>query len=229
MKSVLVLGGHLDDSVIAVGGLLRRFVDQGCQVAVFCFGNGDEAFTNIAERETVVKVFKEEAVKAHQVLGISDFQCFDMPDFAVQENRETYRECIRAIRRVKPDIILGHYWLEYFQHRAMARLSCDSWWQAGWECSADLGQPWAAAALYHFEVIHTMPEPTHIVDITDTFEAKIEAWRQFRTAQAHLDQMIQQLEARARFHGSKIGVTYAEALTRSYFIPVKVADPATEL
>jgi hypothetical protein len=41
--------------------------------------------------------------------------------------------------------------------------------------------------------------------------------------------MIQQLEARARFHGSKIGVRYAEALTRSYFIPVKVADPAAEL
>jgi hypothetical protein len=74
-----------------------------------------------------------------------------------------------------------------------------------------------------------MPEPTHIVDISDTFEAKIEAWRQFVTAQAHLDQMIQQLEARARFHGSKIGVRYAEALTRSYFIPVKVADPAAEL
>ena len=70
MKSVLVLGGHLDDSVIAVGGLLRKFVDQGCRVAVFCFVNGDEAFTKFAERKTVTRKFKDEAVKAHRVLGI---------------------------------------------------------------------------------------------------------------------------------------------------------------
>lgn len=229
MKKVLVLGGHLDDSVIAVGGILRRFVDQGCKVSVFCFGNGDEAFTKVSERRTVTRKFGAEAVKAHKVLGIDDFRCYDLPDFGVQENRETYRECIRAIRRVKPDIILGHYWLEYFQHRAMARLSCDSWWQAGWECSADLGKPWAATALYHFEVIHDLPEPTHIVDISSTFDAKVESWRQFITAQAHLDQMIDQMETRARFHGSKIGVKYAEALTRSYFIPVGVKDPVKEL
>jgi len=37
------------------------------------------------------------------------------------------------------------------------------------------------------------------------------------------------MEARARFHGSKIGVKYAEALTRSYFVPTAVRDAAEEL
>jgi len=83
--------------------------------------------------------------------------------------------------------------------------------------------------MYHFEVLHSMPEPTHLVDISDTFEAKREAWRQFATAQDHLDQMSVQMEARARFHGSKIGVEYAEALTRSYFIPRKILNPVEEL
>jgi LmbE family N-acetylglucosaminyl deacetylase len=225
MKRALVLGGHLDDSIIAVGGIIRKFVNQGGKVSVVCFGNGDEAFTTLAERDTCVAKFKAEAIKAHHILGVEDFQCFDLPDFGVQENRETYRQCIGAIRRTQPDIILGHYWLEYFQHRAMARLVCDSWWQAGWNCSADLGKPWAAPAMYHFEVLHTMPEPTHIVDISDTFDAKLDAWRQFISAQDHLDQMVTQLEARARFHGSKIGVKYAEALTRSYFIPQKIENP----
>ena len=229
MKKVLVLGGHLDDSVIAVGGIIRKFVNLGCRVSVVCFGNGDEGFTDIRERDGVVEKFKAEAVEAHRVLGVGDFQCLNLPDFAVQENRETYRDCIAAIRRTEPDIILGHYWLEYFQHRAMARLSCDSWWQAGWDCSADLGRPWIAKALYHFEVLHTMPQPTHIVDISDTFEAKIEAWKKFKTADAHLGSLTDQLEARARFHGSKIGVKYAEALTRSYFLPQKVLDVIREL
>ena len=54
------------------------------------------------------------------------FTCHQYPDYGVQENRETYRLCIWAIRQHKPDIILGHYWAEYFQHRAMARLACDA-------------------------------------------------------------------------------------------------------
>ena len=229
MRTMLVLAGHLDDSIIAVGGVIRKFVNQGGRVSVVCFGNGDEAFATLADRDTAVENFKRDAVAAHAVLGVEDFTCLDLPDFAVQENRETYRQCIGAIRRVRPDVILGHYWLEYFQHRAMARLVCDSWWQAGWACSADLGKPWAAPAMYHFEVLHTMPEPTHLMDVTDTFEAKVAAWREFRTAQDHLDELFGQMEARARFHGSKIGVKYAEALTRSAFIPQKIENPVEDL
>lgn len=226
---VLVLAGHLDDSIIAVGGIIRKIVNQGGKVSVICFGNGDEAFTQLSKRDSCVETFKAGAVKAHEVLGVEDFQCLDLPDFAVQENRETYRACIGAIRRTQPDVILGHDWLEYFQHRAMARLACDSWWQAGWDCSADLGKPWVARSLYHFEVLHSMAEPTHIVDVSDTFSTKLEAWQQMAPAQDHLGELRQQLEARARFHGSKIGVEYAEALTRSNFIVQKVSDPVKEL
>ncbi len=229
MRNILVLAGHLDDSVIAVGGIIRKFVEQGCNVSVVCFGNGDEAFAEMDQRDGIVEKFTREAVEAHEVLGVKDFQCFDLPDFAVQANRETYRQCIGAIRRTRPDIILGHYWLEYFQHHAMARLACDSWWQAGWACSADLGRPWSARALYHFEVIHQMPSPTHLVDISDTFEAKAEAYACFKTTQEILDKMTDQMAARARFHGSQIGVKYAEALTRSYFIPQKVTDLMEDL
>ena len=32
------------------------------------------------------------------------------------------------------------------------------------------------------------------------------------------------MEARARFHGSKIGVKYAEVLRQSFFIPNKVVQ-----
>jgi len=229
MKKILVLAGHGDDSVIALGGTLRALVNQGCRVSVVCFGNGDEAFGRLEDREGIVKQFTAEAIAAHRVLGIEDFQCLDLPDFAIREGREIYRDCIAAIRRVQPDVIFSHYWLEYFQHRAMARLACDSWWQAGWKCSADLGEPWGAKRLYHFEVLHTMPEPTHLVDISDTLEAKLEACRQFKASQEFLQELVDQVEARARFHGSKIGVKYAEALTRSYFIPEPVTNVLKDL
>jgi LmbE family N-acetylglucosaminyl deacetylase len=229
MANVLVLAGHGDDSVIALGGTLRALVERGSRVAVVCFGNGDEAFGRMEDRAGIVEQFTVQAVAAHKVLGIDDFQCLNLPDFAIREGRQIYRDCIAAIRRVRPEVIFSHYWLEYFQHRAMARLACDSWWQAGWKCSADLGEPWAAKRLYHFEVLQTMPEPTHLVDVTDAFPAKLEACRQFKASQELLHELVDQVEARARFHGSKIGVKYAEALTRSYFIPQHVADVIEEL
>ncbi len=229
MKNILVIGAHLDDSVLAAGGIIRKFSDLGCKVTVVCFGNGDEAFTRVADRESKTKQFQAEAVEAHRVLGVEDFQCFDLPDFAVQKNRETYRKCIEAVRAARPEIILGHYRAEYFQHHAMADLTRDAWWQAGWNCSADLGEPWTARALYHFEVLHDLPEPTHIVDISDTFDAKIEAWKKFKVAEDHLESLSDQLEARARHHGSRIGVKYAEVLKRSYFVPEAVSDLITNL
>ncbi|MFH1477729.1 MAG: PIG-L family deacetylase [Verrucomicrobiota bacterium] len=223
IKSVLVLAGHSDDSIIAVGGILRRFVTDGGRVHVFCFGNGDEAFTEPSAQATAVDKFKAEAIAAHKSLGVTSYECYGLPDFGVQRNRDTYRACIRAIRKYRPDIILGHYWREYFQHRDMARLTCDAWWQAGWNCSADLGRPWQAQSMFHFEVLQDLPEPTHIVDVTPSFQDKIRAWKKFESADDHLSSMVEQMEARARYHGSKIGVKYAEVLRQSFFIPRKVA------
>jgi len=217
---VLVLAGHLDDSILAVGGILGKVVKSGGQVDVVCFGHSDEDFDDVAQKDTVVDRLVSEAEAAHEALGVNSFTCFHYPDYAVQENRETYRLCIESIRKYQPDIILAHYWAEYFQHRAMARLACDSWWQAGWPCSADIGKPWKARALYHFEVIHPLPEPTDIVDVSGSFELKIKALECFGSGYS----FTEQVECRARYLGSTIGVRYAEALRKSSFVPRAVSD-----
>ncbi|MCC7342352.1 MAG: PIG-L family deacetylase [Bryobacterales bacterium] len=231
----LVLGAHLDDGIIAVGGIIRKIVDGGGCVDVVCFGNSDEDFADIRERDSASARFLDRAREAHRILGVHSFTCFNYSDYAVQESRETYRLCIESIRTHQPDVIFSHYWAEYFQHRAMARLACDSWWQAGWTCSADLGPAWSAKALYHFEVIHTIPEPTDIVDVSSSFSAKMEAWRCFAAnsgGNAGLQEtgesvygstsggsLTDQIEARARHYGSLIGVHYGEALKRSFYLP----------
>jgi len=235
---ILVLAGHLDDSVIAVGGLLRKCVQAGGQVDVVCFGRSDEDYAVMADKETAPARIMAQAQQAHQLLGVASFTCFNYPDYAVQENRDTYRLCIEAIRKHQPDLILAHYWAEYFQHRAMARLACDAWWQAGWTCSADIGKPWMASSLYHFEVIELLPHPTDIVDISDTFEVKMAAWRCFQSSaddavEAGKEQLhygavqgsfSDQLECRARYYGSLIGARYAEALKKSDFLPRSVKN-----
>jgi LmbE family N-acetylglucosaminyl deacetylase len=237
--NALVIGAHLDDSVIALGGAIRKIVDAGGMVDVVCFGNSDEDFADISDRDTAVERVTAQAREAHEVLGVRSFTCFNYPDYDVTANRATYRLCIESIRKHKPDVIFAHYWAEYFQHHAMARLSCDAWWQAGWTCSADLGPPWVARALYHFEVIHALPEPSDIVDISDTFEIKMKAWNCFQpSARVSEDakprmygstfggSLGEQLETRARYYGSLINVRYAEALKRSSYLPRAIREVA---
>ena len=65
-NTVLVIAAHLDDSVIAIGGTIRKLTDAGIEVNVVCFGNGDEAFTRMEERESAPVKFREEAVAAHE-------------------------------------------------------------------------------------------------------------------------------------------------------------------
>ena len=223
-KSVLVIAAHLDDSIIAIGGILSKFVKNGYKVNVVCFGNGDEAFTTQGGREEAIIKFKREGREAHEFLGITNFECFDVPDFGVQQNRDAYRQCIRSIRKYKPAIIIGHYWAEYFQHHEMATQARDAWFQAGWDCSGDLGAPWTAEKYYHYEVLHDLPEPTHLIDVSDTFENKMAAFKKFATAEEHLGSLAEQLRARARHHGSKIGVKYAEALKQSFFTPQVIKE-----
>ena len=217
--SILFLGAHLDDAVIAAGATIRAFVDAGHAVDVVCLGNGDEAFTTPDGREEAAARFLEDARRAHAALGVRHFECHGVPDFAVGQTRDFYRHCIRAIRRVRPAVVFGHWWAEYFQHREMARQSRDAWFQAAWDCSADLGAPWRAERYYHFEVLQDLPEPTHLVDVSAVFEAKLEAWNCFSTAHEHLGSLARQLETRAAHHGAKIGVRYAEAFRQSFFQP----------
>jgi LmbE family N-acetylglucosaminyl deacetylase len=236
---VLVIGAHLDDSVIACAGIIRKFVNAGARVDVVCFGNSDEDFAVVEDQATAVDRITAQAVRAHEILGVTDFKCFGWSDYAVQENKESYRLCIESIRKYQPDVILSHYWAEYFQHHAMARLAVDSWWQAGWSCSADIGAPWLAKAFYHFEVLHPLPEPTDIVDISDTFDAKMQAWACFQSSSdivesaddeekrhygSVMGSLTEQLECRARHYGSQIGVKYAEALKQSAYLPRAVLD-----
>lgn len=221
---VLVLAGHLDDAVVAVGGTLAKIAKEGGDVAVVAFGNGSEAYGRIEDKDTIVQTFTRQAREAHEILGVRHFEPLDYTDYGVLPSERLYHDCIRYVRKYKPDIVFSHYWAEYVQHRTMARFALDGWWQAGWKASAELGEPWTAGKFYHYEVLHLLPHPSHIVDISDTLEVKLAAWKAFKVSAEFLSEVQTQTEAKARYYGSLIGVQYGEALKQSFFRPQAVAD-----
>ena len=221
-KRVLLICGHPDDEAIAAGGTIAKLAAEGAEITTVVFANGNEGFSKLEEKETIVEQRIREREAAGKILGITHYETYNYSDFGIPADETTYKLCISAIRKYKPHIILTHYWREYMAHKNVATIATEAWWQAGWECSMDLGKPWSCPVLYYFEVIELLPETSHIVDITDFWNKKLDALKCYRSQHSVVANLLQQAEGLAKFRGSAIGVKYGEALLRANFVKKRV-------
>lgn len=220
MERALVICCHPDDEVLGIGGTIKKLTNEGTEVSVLMFANGNEGYTRMEDKEKIVDIRRKEREAVGQILGIRHYEAHDYGDFAIPADEVTYRMCIRAIRTYRPDVIFTHYWNEYRTHKAVASIAEEAFWQAGWTCSLDLGDPWKASALYHFEVIQLMPTVSTIVDITDTYEAKVKAMQAYASqCDSVVSGALQQIEGRALTRGAQVGVRYGEALYLNTTVP----------
>ncbi len=222
MKKILLFCAHPDDDAIALGGTIRKFADEGAVITEVIFATGNEGYSVLADKDKIVKVRAKERAAAGKILGISEYETFNYPDFGIPANEETYKTAIRMIRKYRPDIIFTHYWLDYMAHKALATIVTEAWWQAGWAASLELGRPWKAPSLYYFEVLQLLPEVSHVVDITATFERKVTALKSYASQHNVVSGMLRQAEGTAKMRGNLIGAEYGEALLSSHFIPRKI-------
>lgn len=224
LERVLLICGHPDDEVIGMGGTIRKLVNAGVEVSVLIFANGNEGYVTMEEKDTIVDRRRKERAIVQDILGITNYEAYDYGDYEIPKNAATYKLCIQAIRKYKPDIVFSHYWMEYMPHKAVATLATEAWWQAGWDCSMDLGNPWKAGSFYHFEVIRMLTEVSHIVDISDTFEAKIEAMRAYASQIDVVGGALQRIEGIAKLRGADIGVSYGEAFLQANTAPQAITN-----
>jgi len=132
---------------------------------------------------------------------------------------------MQAVRLTRAGVVFSHMSGDYLAHRTLARVVPEAVWQAGWFCSLDLGEPWQVDRLFQFPILELAAKPSHVVDITSTFPAKLEAMQAYASQHRVVAGILQQIEAKARAYGSLIGVSYGEAYMRSQAIPVLVDDP----
>ncbi|MDD5706437.1 MAG: PIG-L family deacetylase [Kiritimatiellae bacterium] len=217
---VLAICAHDDDEVIGVGGTLRSLVTAGADVTTLIFANGNEGYQRLAERDLIVKRRVRERAKAQRILGTRGYIVRECHDFENLDREDVYREVMRAVRAVRPQLVFSHLPTDYLAHRTLAQVVPEAVWQAGWLCSLELGRPWSVNRLYLFSVLELVAKPSHIVDISATFADKLRAMRAYRSQHEVVPDILNQIEARARVYGAMAGVRYGEAFRRSQAIPV---------
>nr|MDO8133443.1 PIG-L family deacetylase [Candidatus Njordarchaeum guaymaensis] len=225
MGSLLVFGAHPDDEVVGVGGTIAKLTKVGHDVFVVIFTKGEEGYADRKLKDTIAEVRKKEIEKVRRILGVKKYELLGRPDMGLKNDKETFKETIRMIRKFKPEAVFTHHKVDrHRDHIAASFLVTEAFWQAGEPVSMDLGNPWRPKALYYFEEAHPFKFPSHIVDVSETFEAKISAMKTYLSQLPVVPFILGGIEGQAIARGSLIGVKFGEAFLRSNVTPRKELD-----
>jgi LmbE family N-acetylglucosaminyl deacetylase len=128
----LAVGAHPDDVEFGAGALLARWARSGCEVSlVVCTDGSKGTWDPSADLAALVATRQREARAAADALGATGEVVFlGAVDGELENDRATRSALARTIRRLRPDVLLGHDpWKRYRlhpDHRAAGFLTCDA-------------------------------------------------------------------------------------------------------
>ena len=226
--NVLAIGCHPDDVEISCAGTLAKCVRRGDRVTVCHVANGNMGHVLI-EPDALRQVRIEEARKAGSLAGI-EVMTADLGDLMVQDCDRAQRDRImEMIRSVQPDFIITHSPTDYMpDHLAVQRLVFDAAFAASVPHYGK-GPATEVTPIYYMDNLAGMNfNPTEYVDITDTFELKLqmlechESQLKWMRDHDHID-FADFVRTCSKFRGLQCGVQYAEAFTQCAVWPKVVA------
>lgn len=113
----LAIGAHPDDVEFGCGGTLAKWGANGCTIHLLVLTDGSKGTWDARESTAalVEQRHREQRAAAH-VLG-GDVTFLDWPDGELEAGVEQRRQVCRSIRKVRPDVVLGHDpWRRYRLH-----------------------------------------------------------------------------------------------------------------
>jgi LmbE family N-acetylglucosaminyl deacetylase len=176
-ERALAIGAHPDDIEFQCGATLAKWSAAGCVVSHLILTDGSKgSWDPSADTRELVRTRQDEARAAHRALGGKGEVVFlHHVDGELQSDLDRRDEVVYWIRRIRPDVVLGHDpWRRYRLHPDHRH--------AGWLTVDGV----VAARDPHFypdhDVEHHRPStlllfeadaPDHLEDVTGFGEAKI--------------------------------------------------------
>jgi len=189
VSRVLVITAHPDDVDFGVAGTIAQWTDAGLQVSYCIVTNGDAGGSDRAVSRADMAVLRQaEQTAAAKQVGVTDLHFLGYPDGRVEATLGLRRDLARVIRLLRPDRVVcqspdrnfARMGASHPDHRAAGSAALDAVYP-------DSRNPFAFPELLDDEklepwTVHEVwiaggPQPTHYVDITDTFPRKIAALR----------------------------------------------------
>lgn len=218
---ILAIGAHPDDVELGCSGILIKEQKRGKKVGIIDLTEGE-----LGTRGTVETRYAE-AAAAGAIIGVSARENLQMRDGFFQNDETHQLKLIAAIRRYKPEIVIGNILEDrHPDHGRAGHLIYDACFLSGlrqvktWDADGKEQEHWRPRYLLHY-IQDRFYEPDVIVDISDVWEEKLQSivayTTQFNSAagdgpQTYISSpdFLEAISARARLLGKRIGVKYAE-------------------
>ena len=227
---ILAIFAHPDDAELTVGGTMLKMKHLGYRTGVLDVTAGEMGTRGTQEGRAI------EAKEAAKILNLDLRENLGLPDGHVFVTDAERTALVRALRRLKPKVILTHQIGDsHPDHDHIAQLVRESARLASMRrYDEETGGEKIAAPIVAHNIFSRRAEPSFIVDISDFLEEKMAAIKAHKsqfydpdskgpetrlTSEHYLDE----LEGRSRYFGSLIGVTAGEP----FYVreALNVADP----
>jgi N-acetylglucosamine malate deacetylase 1 len=168
---ILAIGAHPDDMELICGGTLVRANMLGRSTGILDLAAGEMASRGTPELRA------KEAMKAAKVMGVSVRENLGFPDGGIQNTPDTRAKVAVVIRRLKPKVVITHSQHgRHPDHPTVAQLVRDACFVAGLRKIAPEFAPHRPLKVIHaLSFREDNQKPTFVVDITESFEKKLEA------------------------------------------------------
>ena len=186
VERILIVTAHPDDVDFGSAGSVAHWTDAGIEVS-YCICTSGEAggFDLSVPRAEMVEIREAEQRAAAKVVGVSDITFLRHPDGRLESTFDLRRDISRVIRRVRPQRVVSqsperNFHRVYASHpdhlaageATMAAVYPDARNPFAHPELLDAGyEPWAVGEMY----LATADASDVVIDITDTFERKLEA------------------------------------------------------
>jgi len=188
VSKILVIAAHPDDVDFGLAGTVATWTDAGIDVAYCIVTDGSAGGSDASvSRADMVVLRQAEQIEAAKCVGVSDVRFLGYPDGRLEPSLGLRRDIARVIRQVKPDRVACQSPERFYarmpashpDHRAAGSAALDAVYPDARNPFAfpELADEGLDAWIVHEVWISGSPEPTHYVDITDTFDRKIAALR----------------------------------------------------
>lgn len=176
---LLAIVAHPDDAELTCGGTLIKAARAGRRTGIIDLTAGE-----MGSRGTAA-IRAGEAAAANAILGVSCRETLSLPDAGVVNTPDTRLILARALRRLRPQVVIAPAPAPYGRHpdhRAAAELIRDAVFVAGLRKLADDLPPFRPRKVVHaIAYREDYLKPTFVVDVSDAFEDKLAAIECYRS------------------------------------------------
>jgi LmbE family N-acetylglucosaminyl deacetylase len=187
VERALVVTAHPDDVDFGAGGTVASWVEAGTAVTYCVITDGDAGgFDPTVPRSAIPGIRRAEQEAAAKVLGVEEVVFLGYPDGQLTVTIELRRDLSRVIRQVRPQRLLtqspqrsfDRIYASHPDHLAAGEAALCAVYPDARNAFAHVDllgredlEPWAVGEVW----LMGGPEPDRFVDVTATFDRKLEA------------------------------------------------------